>query len=191
MFCYQCGNEIPESHYFCPKCGAQQAGTQTAQTAQAAGGTQAHYQQTPPVEPPPIILPGQVPQIEPGPVFTEERPSHTLAIVLGIVGGFFAVIVILVLLLAIPVYNNSRSNAQKRTCQANQRTVDGAIQSYQAGDVSSRYPDSLETMTEPGNQTLKKVPTCPSGKEYIWTTSPDGTDPPSISCTVHPAQDGY
>jgi hypothetical protein len=70
--------------------------------------------------------------------------------------------------------------AWRRTCQANQRTVDGAIQSYEAiWDSNPMYPSSLEDMTQPGTRTLKEIPTCPAGdKPYIWV---DDT-PPYISC---------
>ena len=34
--------------------------------------------------------------------------------------------------IAIPVFNSARQNAQKRSCYANQRTLDGAAHSYEA-----------------------------------------------------------
>jgi type IV pilus assembly protein PilA len=36
--------------------------------------------------------------------------------------------------IAIPVFNAARANAEQRTCFANQRTIDGAIQQWMAGD---------------------------------------------------------
>ena len=99
-------------------------------------------------------------------------------------------IIAILVAIAVPVYLNSRSNAQKRTCQANQRTVDGAVQSYQAADLSQRYPDTLARMTAPGVQTLKKSPTCPGGGTYSWTSAV-GSSTPFISCNKpeHPDQD--
>ena len=34
--------------------------------------------------------------------------------------------------IAIPVFNSAKKNAQKKSCFANQRTIDGATNSYQA-----------------------------------------------------------
>jgi hypothetical protein len=71
------------------------------------------------------------------------------------------------------------ADAKRRTCQSNQRTVDGAIQSYEAIFNTPTYPTSMEDMTQPGTKTLKSIPTCPSGdKPYIWVPG----DPPMISC---------
>jgi len=78
--------------------------------------------------------------------------------------------------------SSAGSKAAEKTCWANQRTVDGAIQSYNA--MTEKYPSSLADMTMPSTQVLKKIPTCPSGGEYIYKTD---TDPPFMSCTVHPA----
>jgi prepilin-type N-terminal cleavage/methylation domain-containing protein len=88
-------------------------------------------------------------------------------------------IIAILVAIAVPVFLNARSNAQRRTCQANQRTVDGAIQSYQANSDTAAYPTSLADMTAAANKTLKSVPLCPNGgASYAWI---DGT-PPSISC---------
>ena len=51
------------------------------------------------------------------------------------------------------------TQAQKRTCQANLRTIDGAMAAYNAD--TGKNPDSVETLVQAGY--LKKVPTCPSG----------------------------
>ncbi len=103
-------------------------------------------------------------------------------------GGFTLIELMIVILIiailvaiAVPVFLNARSNAQRRTCQSNQRTVDGAIQSYQAASQDVAYPTSLEDMTGSGNKTLKSIPVCPVGDaSYGWV---DGT-PPYISCTT-------
>jgi type IV pilus assembly protein PilA len=101
-------------------------------------------------------------------------------------GGFTLIELMIVILIiailvaiAVPVYLNARKNAQKRTCQANLRTVDGAIQSYQALFSNPQYPTDLDDMTEDGTKTLKEVPTCPSGTaDYFYEDGP----PPFISC---------
>jgi hypothetical protein len=85
----------------------------------------------------------------------------------------------------IPLYNSpgqyqyDTSSAQRRTCQSNLRTVDGAIQAYESLFDNPVYPTSLEDMIQPGTRCLKSVPTCPAGhKPYIWVQG----DPPTISC---------
>jgi len=93
-------------------------------------------------------------------------------------------IIAILVAIAVPVYLNSKSNAEKRTCQANQRTVDGAVQSYQANDGSQRYPTGWVDMTAAGVQVIKTVPTCPAGGAYSIVSA----TPPYLSCTKHPPQ---
>ena len=95
-------------------------------------------------------------------------------------------IIAILVAIAVPVYLNSKSSAQKRTCQANQRTIDGAIQSYQTNDPTQTYPGSLAQLTATGVKTLKTVPTCPTNGQYTWTA---GT-PPYVSCTSHQPSGG-
>lgn len=88
-------------------------------------------------------------------------------------------IIAILVAIAVPVYMNARSNAQRRTCQANLRTCDGAIQSYEAMFDEPTYPGSLGDMTQPNSKTLKSIPTCPSATAaYEWVS---GT-PPWVSC---------
>ena len=102
-------------------------------------------------------------------------------------GGFTLIELMIVILIiailvaiAVPVYLNARKNAQRRTCQANLRTVDGAIQSYEAMFDNPTYPTSLADLTAVGTKTLKSAPTCPGGTgAYTWVGT---TDPPVISC---------
>jgi type IV pilus assembly protein PilA len=42
---------------------------------------------------------------------------------------------------AIPVFNIARARAQERACHANQRTLDGAAQTYVADDVGNALTD--------------------------------------------------
>ena len=91
-------------------------------------------------------------------------------------------IIAILVAIAVPVYLNSKTNAEKRTCQANQRTVDGAIMSYQAADASTRYPTTWAQMTAGTKKVLKKTPTCPSGGTYTIRNA----TPPYLTCTKHP-----
>lgn len=104
------------------------------------------------------------------------RPEGFTLIELMIVILIIAILVAI----AVPVYLNARANAQKRTCQSNIRTVDGAIQAYEAMFDDPVYPTTMNQMTTAGTQTLKSVPKCPAGSlgyGYISTATP-----PYISC---------
>lgn len=73
-----------------------------------------------------------------------------LMVVLLIIGILVAI--------AIPIYNKTQAEAQKKSCQANLRTIDGAIAQYQAdgNDVND-----LEGVSSLVPNYLKKAPACP------------------------------
>ena len=106
------------------------------------------------------------------------RPEGFTLIELMIVILIIAILVAI----AVPVYLSAKTNAEKRTCQANLRTVDGAIQAYEAMSANGDYPTTTADLVQPGTKCLKSTPTCPKGNAtshtYGWVT---GT-PPSISC---------
>jgi prepilin-type N-terminal cleavage/methylation domain-containing protein len=103
------------------------------------------------------------------------RPEGFTLIELMIVILIIAILVAI----AVPVYLNARANAQRRTCQSNIRTVDGAIQAYEGMFDNPVYPASLDDMVQPDTRVLKSIPTCPYGSgSYGWITG----DPPDISC---------
>ena len=170
MYCYQCGKEIDESGSFCPYCGAARP---TAEQPPAEAG---------PTTPPASLQPSayvQQPVVAPAPYQVPPKPS-SLGKALAI--ALIAIVVvasIFILAIVIPVYLSARSNAQRRTCQSNLRTVDGAIQAYEAMFEDPVYPTGFDDMLRPETTVLRSMPTCPSGdKPYIWV---DGS-PPSISC---------
>jgi len=94
--------------------------------------------------------------------------------------------------IAIPVFvtarNTARNNAQKRTCQANLRTINGAINTYYAEHEA--YPPAGWVSDILGPEFLKKTLTCPtSGKEYVLESGGVFT-PPTVSCpTGEPGHD--
>lgn len=88
-------------------------------------------------------------------------------------------IIAILVAIAVPVFLNARGNAQRRTCQSNQRTIDSSIQSYQSASEGMAYPNGLADMVAEGNKVLKSIPTCPVGDaSYGWVS---GT-PPWASC---------
>jgi len=79
--------------------------------------------------------------------------------------------------IAIPVYLAARTNAQKRTCQANLRTIEGAINTYYSD--CELYPNNTGNMSSSTYQVLKSVPDCPTnGSAYTLVA---GT-PPTVAC---------
>ncbi|MBN1288942.1 MAG: prepilin-type N-terminal cleavage/methylation domain-containing protein [Actinobacteria bacterium] len=89
-------------------------------------------------------------------------------------------IIAILVAIAVPVFLNARANAQKRTCQANQRTIDSSIQSYESTLTDPAYPASLADMTMPGTKTLKNIPKCPAHdtNQYTYVNS----IPPYVVC---------
>jgi prepilin-type N-terminal cleavage/methylation domain-containing protein len=99
-----------------------------------------------------------------------------LMVVLLIIGILVAI--------AIPIYNKTQENAQERACQANLRTIDGAVAQYCAatgtdpetiGDPSSITIDNNSDLVK--EKYLKEAPKCPKTKDNYKVT--DG----KASCT--------
>lgn len=76
--------------------------------------------------------------------------------------------------IAIPVFNAAKANAQLKSCYANQRTIEGAVQTYQAtgtavgagmlnGNGSPGTPDVLCPTY------IKVAPLCPKTSQYYIT----------------------
>ncbi len=72
--------------------------------------------------------------------------------------------------IAIPVFNAARAQAQLRTCQANQRTIEDAIQTWRADKVGNDCSTFGNTVVDVGTvsgqalipQFFKGFPTCPA-----------------------------
>ncbi|NTU71085.1 MAG: prepilin-type N-terminal cleavage/methylation domain-containing protein [Coriobacteriia bacterium] len=72
--------------------------------------------------------------------------------------------------IAIPVFNAAKANAQKKSCFANQRTIEGAAQTY-AADNDGTLPASPAALTP---TYIKVAPFCPadaSKAAYSFGTS--------------------
>jgi prepilin-type N-terminal cleavage/methylation domain-containing protein len=80
--------------------------------------------------------------------------------------------------IAVPIFNAAKASAQKNSCFANQRTIEGAAQSYQAG--TGALPANVAAMFP---AYLKAIPTCPGGGA-AYSINSSGT---VAACTVHGA----
>ena len=88
-------------------------------------------------------------------------------------------IIAILVAIAIPVYLAAQSNAQKRTCQANLRTIAGAVNTYFS--EAEVYPDSQGNMVSATYNVLKAVKVCPKTKSD-YTMTGGGTAPSVFTC---------
>lgn len=88
---------------------------------------------------------------------------------------------------AIPVFNLAKANAQKKACFANQRTIEGAAQTF-AADNDGTMP------VQPANLVpnyIKVAPSCPAGAAgnvYTFTAASSGT---VANCTNGSPEHGH
>ncbi len=88
-------------------------------------------------------------------------------------------IIAILVAIAIPVYLAVRENAMRRTCQANLRTIDGAINTY-LGEYEAYPPTGLLNSAHDLAPFLRDIPLCPRNRtEYILVGT---TPPPRASC---------
>jgi type IV pilus assembly protein PilA len=81
--------------------------------------------------------------------------------------------------IAVPVYTSARLDAESKGCQANQRTIDGAVQVY-VGDQGSTAGASAGEFTAGGSgwygilvpEWIRSKPTCPTGQTNYLLTAP-------------------
>ena len=88
--------------------------------------------------------------------------------------------------IAIPVFNAARATAERRTCHANQRTIEGAAQQYVAdvgGDISA--VDAMGLLVP---QFIAVTPQCPTAGAPAYTIT-DGVVAPCGAGT--PAHGDY
>ncbi|PKQ29156.1 MAG: hypothetical protein CVT60_06830 [Actinobacteria bacterium HGW-Actinobacteria-10] len=116
-----------------------------------------------------------------------------LMVVVLIIGILIAV--------AVPVFNSARANAQKRTCQGSQRTVEGAYQTWYAdhelnAGLAALFVDGAITdhaLLTSGNDGkflgdfIKAVPVCPSMAPTAYNldfTAATASSPAGLSLDV-------
>ena len=92
--------------------------------------------------------------------------------------------------IAVPVFNSAKANAQKKSCWANERTVEGAYQTWQADNQGAATPVAnpttyagMVTLLEPNY--VKSAPTCPAAGTYSATFTGTGGEAVTVSCTTH------
>src|SRR3989337_3534391 len=69
-------------------------------------------------------------------------------------------IIAILVAIAVPVFNIARTAAYRRTCQANLRTLDGAIQTYNA--TEDAWPPATGTVAAlVTGEYVKEAPQCP------------------------------
>jgi len=84
--------------------------------------------------------------------------------------------------IAIPVFNAASASARQRTCQANQRTYEGAVEQYLAADPANTLPaDFAAANGVLVPDFIKEIPTCPSAGAYTWTPATK-----ELTCGTHP-----
>jgi type IV pilus assembly protein PilA len=75
--------------------------------------------------------------------------------------------------IAIPIFNAAKGNAQLKSCQANQRTIEGAFQTYAASN-NGTYPTA--GVVNSGNELvtgsyIKTAPKCPGSQLEYFTAA--------------------
>lgn len=76
--------------------------------------------------------------------------------------------------IAIPVFNNASDSARLRTCQANQRTIEGAIQQYLAAAPGNTWAAGTVTGAPLVPAYLQVAPRCPSTGGGLYNTTAAG-----------------
>ena len=80
--------------------------------------------------------------------------------------------------IAIPVFNAAKAKAEERSCFANQRTLEGAAQNWQAADAANDI-DAVAVADSGSRPTSRKTPLCPSDDcRYAFTANSNGTIDP-------------
>jgi prepilin-type N-terminal cleavage/methylation domain-containing protein len=78
--------------------------------------------------------------------------------------------------IAIPVFNAAKANAQIKSCQANQRTIEGACQTYSASNGGSVPGAGAVATSGLIGLYIKVDPKCPAGfGTGLYTLDANGT----------------
>ena len=79
--------------------------------------------------------------------------------------------------IAIPVFNAASASARNRTCQANQRTIEGAVQQYLAADATNAWAAGNTNVSGAPlvPAYIKVAPRCKSTGGGLYSTDGSGT----------------
>jgi type IV pilus assembly protein PilA len=86
----------------------------------------------------------------------------------------------IIVAIAIPVFTLASRTAAERTCQTNQRTIEGSIQQWLAGDPAWNWSEqvidgSTDDLTNPATQYLLEAPQCPNATTSYYGVNASGT----------------
>jgi prepilin-type N-terminal cleavage/methylation domain-containing protein len=102
-----------------------------------------------------------------------------LMIVIAIIGILAAI--------AVPNFNRARAQAKKKSCVANMKTIEGAVELYNMENAVSGatppQPTSLQS-----NGYLKSIPRCPSkgtDNDYTVTSTAGTSGMTDVKCADH------
>ena len=75
--------------------------------------------------------------------------------------------------IAIPIFNAAKGNAQLKSCYANQRTVEGAVQTYaaQGGTAAVADTDGIVVAANPLSAFVKMPLICPGSTQSYFLAS--------------------
>jgi prepilin-type N-terminal cleavage/methylation domain-containing protein len=85
--------------------------------------------------------------------------------------------------IAVPIFNSSKGSALSKTCFANQRELEGSVQTYQAAHGSLPTPgtvDASHVLISGGY--LKKAPQCPLGLQPYAIDASGTITSASLTC---------
>jgi hypothetical protein len=117
------------------------------------------------------------------------KPMKTWVIVLLVLVGLSIPLCGIVTAISVPVFLNASSNAELKSCQANQRTILGAAATFQVMNDDVDLPGDFESlMATLVPDLLKAEPKCPAGGSYTFDPN-DGE--PIVECSVHGGIDSY
>lgn len=91
------------------------------------------------------------------------------------------VIIGILVAVALPVFYATMSKSQQKTCFANQRTLDGAVPSWQAVNPSTNTTAALAGVVDASNPlitsgTLLRPPRCPSAPNPVDPNNPTAAE---------------
>jgi len=76
--------------------------------------------------------------------------------------------------IAVPVFLNASDSAKTRSCQANQRTIEGAIATYNGTEAGATTPYPVTQVPVSGTpligSSIKVAPHCPSAPALFYAT---------------------